>query len=122
LGTRNNGSAECLKGWRAEVRWQALAIVIPDVRGRCEVTLVGTPLSHECFLRRHRGSYYPAIRAGKGWFPSSGMPLAGLLYCGDWTFPGIGLPAVAASGMIAANTLAPVTKHLAMLPDLACIS
>lgn len=111
-----------LKGLRAEVMWQALERIIPDVRGRCEVTLVGTPLTHERFLRRHRGSYGPAIRAGKGWFPGSGTPLKGLLCCGDSTFPGIGLPAVAASGMITANTLAPVTKHLAMLQDIGCIS
>lgn len=30
---------------------------------------VGTPLTHERFLRRHRGSYGPAIRAGEGLFP-----------------------------------------------------
>lgn len=51
---------------RAEVMWQALERIIPDVRSRCEVTLVGTPLTHERFLRRHRGSYGPAIRAGEG--------------------------------------------------------
>lgn len=119
---RNSEEYGRLKGLRAEVMWQALERVIPDVRGRCEVTLVGTPLTHERFLRRHRGSYGPAIRAGKDWFPGSGTPLAGLLCCGDSTFPGIGLPAVAASGMIAANTLAPVSKHLAMLQDIGCIS
>ncbi|MUG99975.1 NAD(P)-binding protein [Scytonema sp. UIC 10036] len=100
---------------RAEVMWQALERVIPDVRSRLEVTLVGTPITHERYLRRHRGSYGPAIPAGKGFFPGSGTPLAGLLCCGDSTFPGIGLPAVAASGAIAANTLAPVHKHLKML-------
>jgi phytoene dehydrogenase-like protein len=114
---------------RAEVMWQALERIIPDVRSRsvsggesrCEVTLVGTPLTHERFLRRHRGSYGPAIRAGEGFFPGSGTPLPGLLCCGDSTFPGIGLPAVAASGMITANTLAPVHKHLEMLQDIGCI-
>ncbi|MEQ9668816.1 hypothetical protein [Coleofasciculus sp. G2-EDA-02] len=50
-----------------------------------------------------------------------GTPLPGLYCCGDSTFPGIGLPAVAASGMIAANTLAPVQKHLDMLRDIGCI-
>jgi Spx/MgsR family transcriptional regulator len=100
---------------RAEVMWQALERIIPDMRSRCDVTLVGTPLTHERFLRRQRGSYGPAIRAGQGFFPGSGTPLPGLLCCGDSTFPGIGLPAVAASGMIAANTLAPVQKHLKCL-------
>ena len=100
---------------RAEVMWKALEKVIPDIRSRCEVTLIGTPLTHERFLRRNRGSYGPAIRAGKALFPGSNTPLQGLMCCGDSTFPGIGLPAVAASGMIAANTLAPVGKHLEML-------
>jgi carotene isomerase len=103
---------------RAEVMWQALERIIPDIRSRCEVTLVGTPLTHERFLRRHQGSYGPGIAAGAGMFPGPSTPLPGLLCCGDSTFPGIGLPAVAASGMIAANTLAPVNKHLDMLQDI----
>jgi phytoene dehydrogenase-like protein len=105
---------------RAEVMWKAIERVIPDIRSRCEVTLVGTPLTHERFLRRHRGSYGPAIRAGEAFFPGSNTPLAGLFCCGDSTFPGIGLPAVAASGMIAANTLAPVQKHWEMLQEIGC--
>lgn len=35
--------------------------------------------------------------------------------CGDSTFPGIGVPAVAASGAIAANSLVPVWDHWKML-------
>ncbi|MDZ7969589.1 MAG: carotene isomerase, partial [Nostoc sp. DedSLP03] len=56
--------------------------------------------------------------AAKGLFPGHGTPLAGLMCCGDSTFPGIGLPAVVASGMIVANTLAPLSKHLAMLEEI----
>lgn len=100
---------------RAEVMWQALERIIPDIRSRSPVTLVGTPLTHERYLRRHHGSYGPAIQAGEGLFPGPQTPLPGLLCCGDSTFPGIGLPAVAASGMIAANTLVPVHKHLGLL-------
>jgi phytoene dehydrogenase-like protein len=107
-----------LKASRAAVMWQALERVIPDIRSRCEVTMVGTPLTHSRFLRRHRGSYGPAIQAGAGLFPGSNTPLAGLLCCGDSTFPGIGIPAVAASGTIAANTLVSVDKHLAMLDSI----
>lgn len=36
---------------------QALERFIPDVRTRTELCMVGTPLTHERFLRRHRGSY-----------------------------------------------------------------
>ena len=95
--------------------WQGLERIIPDIRSRCEVKLVGTPLTHQHFLRRHHGSYGPAIAAGKALFPGSTTPLAGLFCCGDSTFPGIGIPAVAASGAIAANTIAPLNRHLAML-------
>ncbi len=108
------------KEHRAEVLWRSLERVIPDVRSRCEVTLVGTPLTHERFLRRHRGSYGPALRAGQALFPGPKTPLPGLLCCGDSTFPGIGLPAVAASGMIAANTLAPIAQHWQMLEAIGC--
>jgi phytoene dehydrogenase-like protein len=40
------------------------------------------------------------------------------LCCGDSTFPGIGLPAVAASGMMAANTIVSVQQHLQLLNDI----
>lgn len=115
---RRTQEYEQQKQMRAEVMWQALERIIPDIRSRCEVTLVGTPLTHERYLRRHRGSYGPAIRAGEGLFPGPSTPLPGLMCCGDSTFPGIGLPAVAASGAIAANTLASVQQHLAMLKDI----
>ena len=100
---------------RAEVMWQALERVIPDIRARAELTLVGTPLTHQRYLRRHHGTYGPAHQAGKALFPGSTTPLSGLLCCGDSTFPGIGIPAVAASGAIAANTIAPLPKHLEVL-------
>jgi len=36
-------------------------------------------------------------------------------FFGDSTFPGIGLPAVAASGAVAANSLVPIWDHWKML-------
>lgn len=112
---RRSEAYTALKETRSHMMWQALEEVIPDVRSRCEVTLIGTPLTHARFLRRHRGSYGPALRAGKAVFPGSRTPIPGLWCCGDSTFPGIGLPAVAASGMITANTLASPQQHRAML-------
>jgi len=107
-----------LKAERAGVMWKALERVIPDIHDRVEVSLVGTPLTHERFLRRHRGSYGPAIAAGQGLFPSPTTPLKGLLCCGDSTFPGIGLPAVAASGFITANTLVSAQAQKQLLRDI----
>ncbi len=108
---RQSEEYQTLKEQRSQVMWQALERIIPDIRSRCEVTLVGTPLTHERFLRRYRGSYGPAIEAGKALFPGPTTPVEGLFCCGDSTFPGIGLPAVAASGMMVANTLASVDQH-----------
>ncbi|MGK7946996.1 MAG: phytoene desaturase family protein [Microcystaceae cyanobacterium] len=106
---RNSPEYTQLKKERAEPLWQALERIIPDIRSRCEVTLVGTPLTHQRFLRRYRGSYGPAMEAGR--FPSPLTPVSGLYCCGDSVFPGIGLPAVAASGMLVANTLASVSQQ-----------
>lgn len=50
------------------------------------------------------GSYGPGWRAGEAEFPGCVTPLKGLLHCGDSTLPGLGLPAVAASGMSAARS------------------
>ena len=118
---RRSDAYQQLKAERAEVMWQALGRVIPDIRSRCEVTLVGSPLTHERYLRCDRGSYGPAIRAGTGLFPGPTTPVKGLLCCGGSTFPGIGLPAVAASGMIAAHTITPVAQHLAMMASVSCL-
>ncbi|KAK3281303.1 hypothetical protein CYMTET_10900, partial [Cymbomonas tetramitiformis] len=112
---RNSPEYKALKKERAECLYAALENVIPDIRSRVEVEMIGTPLTHERFLRRHRGSYGPAIKAGQATFPGPGTSLPGLYCCGDSTQPGIGLPAVAASGMIAANTIAPVWKHWDLL-------
>ncbi|MEM9806865.1 MAG: NAD(P)/FAD-dependent oxidoreductase [Cyanobacteria bacterium P01_D01_bin.56] len=116
---RKSDEYEQLKQQRSEVMWRALERVIPDVRSRREVTLIGTPLTHSRFLRRHHGSYGPAVRAGKSIFPGPRTPIKHLWCCGDSTFPGIGLPAVAAGGMVLANTLAPIQKHKSMLQKLA---
>lgn len=115
---RRSEAYEQLKEERASVMWRALERIIPDIRSRCEVTLVGTPLTHERFLRRYRGSYGPAIAAGKGVFPGARTPVKGLWCCGDSTFPGIGLPAVAASGIMLANTFASLEQHFAFLEAL----
>ena len=86
---------------------------------------VGTPLTHKRFLNVEKGSYGPAIKAPGSTFPMHGTPVDGLVVCGDATFPGIGVPAVAASGMIAANSalgLETVPKHLGLLDRLEAIA
>jgi carotene isomerase len=90
---------------KAEPLFGALEKVIPDLRDRIVLELIGTPLTHSRYLRRHQGSYGPGIKAGKAMFPGCKTPIRGLYRVGDSTQPGIGVPAVAASGILCANTL-----------------
>ncbi|MFE4106919.1 phytoene desaturase family protein [Almyronema epifaneia] len=108
------------KSERAEPLYRALAKVIPDIRDRVEVELIGTPLTHQRFLHRYRGTYGPAIAAGAGLFPSCQTPIKGLYRVGDSTLPGIGVPAVAASGILCANTLVSPQQTATLLRQSRC--
>ncbi|MEG3850392.1 NAD(P)/FAD-dependent oxidoreductase [Microcoleus sp. herbarium19] len=90
---------------RSQSLFQALEKIIPDLRSRTVLESIGTPLTHARFLRRYQGTYGPAIAAGKGTWPGPQTPVKGLYRVGDSTMPGIGVPAVAASGILCANTL-----------------
>ncbi len=100
---RKSAEYQALKEERVGVLWRAMEKVIPDVRQRTKLALAGTPLTHERFLRRHRGTYGAAYRADEGRvFPGPATPLPGLFCCGDSNMPGVGVPAVVVSGMMAA--------------------
>ncbi len=90
---------------RSRSLFRALEKIIPDIRDRIILELIGTPLTHAYYLRRYQGTYGPAIPAGQGTFPGPKTPISGLYRVGDSTMPGIGVPAVAASGILCANTL-----------------
>ncbi len=113
-----------MKEKKAEALWLALERIIPDVRERSRrkgsVVEIGTPLTHRRFNRRYRGTYGPAPANGKDvWeLPGPKTPILGLLACGDTTFPGIGLPGVAASGTIAANTVVGPSSQLLLMEDM----
>jgi len=121
---------EAYKEERAECLWKAVERCIPDVRERAEFHIIGSPLAHEAFLRRDRGTYGMAWAAGNAApmagllgkalpfpFPNLKTPIDGLLRCGDSCFPGIGTPSAAASGAIAANTMNDVGSHIEMLQE-----
>ncbi|WP_377474314.1 MAG: NAD(P)/FAD-dependent oxidoreductase [Microcoleus anatoxicus] len=90
---------------RSQSLFKALEKIIPDLRRRIVLESIGTPLTHARFLHRYQGTYGPGIPAGKGTFPGPQTPVKGLYRVGDSTMPGIGVPAVAASGILCANTL-----------------
>ncbi len=48
---------EAYKEERAEVLFRAVERAIPDIKDRLEFKIIGSPLAHEAFLRRDRGTY-----------------------------------------------------------------
>ena len=68
-----------------------------------------------CVVLYYHYIYSPRVEAGKHTLPGHKTPLEGLYLTGDYTFPGIGVPATAASGAVTANTLVSVQQHNAML-------
>ncbi|MGG6266825.1 phytoene desaturase family protein [Leptolyngbya sp. AN10] len=90
---------------RSHSLFKAVQKVIPDLSDRIVLELIGTPLTHARYLRRYQGTYGAGIPAGQGLFPSCHTPIQNLYRVGDSTMPGIGVPAVAASGILCANTI-----------------
>jgi len=114
------GSAEynALKAERAEPLYVSIERFIPDIRERVQVEMIGSPLTHERFLRRHRGTYGPELRAGQADFPGAKTPVQGLFVCGDSCWPGIGVPAVAGSGIAAAHAIVGADKQAELLREM----
>eukprot|EP01036_Dinobryon_divergens_P025898 gene25898-34491_t len=88
---------------------RALDLPVGEIKERVEVALEGSPLTHERFLQRYKGTY------GAAWgsmLKGPTTPLRGLYLAGDSVFPGIGVPAVALSGASAANSIVNVVRHI----------
>lgn len=112
---RNSPEYKQLKEERAEVLWRAMESVIPDVRERVVLDLVGSPLTHERFLRRPMGTYGSAT---EDYLKDGSTPISNLVLAGDGIFPGIGIPAVAISGASAANAMVSPFKQWTTLDSL----
>lgn len=117
-GWQKDKHYEQKKREKAESLFRAVERIIPDVRDRIELEMIGTPLTHSRFLRRYKGTYGPAISAKAGRFPSGKTPIKGLHLVGDSTLPGIGVPAVAASGILCANSLVTLKESAGLLDQL----
>ncbi|GAB0497175.1 hypothetical protein MMPV_008499 [Pyropia vietnamensis] len=127
---RRDPAYAALKAERSAFLFDAVERVWPGAADRATVRLVGSPVTHARYLRRPTGSYGPAVvaqglmggvRSGGGALP---LPLPGgggvdrLVCVGDSIFPGIGVPAVAASGWMGANAVVEAAEHLALLDRL----
>ena len=111
----SSSTYEELKNSRAKPLWRAVESIIPDARDRTVLALVGSPLTHQRFLRRPYGTYGAAI---EDCLKDGSTPIANFVLCGDGVFPGIGIPAVALSGASAANALVGVWDQWKCLDDL----
>jgi phytoene dehydrogenase-like protein len=100
--SRTSQEYKDLKEKRAQVLWRAVESIIPDVRDRVVLELIGSPKTHERFLRRPVGTYGAAT---EDYLKDGSTPWENFVLAGDSIFPGIGVPAVALSGASAANTL-----------------
>ncbi len=101
----NESNYKNLKEERCSIFLKSLRKIIPDIDSRIEIKFLGTPLTHKKFTNTYCGSYGPALSAAEGLFPGCKTPVKNLLTCGASTFPGIGIPAVSASGAYAAEQI-----------------
>jgi phytoene dehydrogenase-like protein len=101
---------------RSQVLWRAVESIIPDVHERVLLDLTGSPLTHERFLRRVRGTYGAAT---EDYLQDGSTPIENLVLAGDSIFPGIGVPAVALSGASAANSMVSPWRQWNCLDSLA---
>ena len=106
---------EALKNARVSPLWRAIESVIPDARDRTVLALIGSPLTHERFLRRPYGTYGAAI---EDCLKDGSTPISNLVLAGDGVFPGIGIPAVALSGASAANGMVGVLDQWFCMDEL----
>ncbi len=107
-GRYSSPTYESLKNARVKPLWRAIESIIPDARDRTVLALVGSPLTHERFLRRPYGTYGASI---EDCLKDGSTPIQNLVLCGDGVFPGIGIPAVALSGASAANAMVSVWEQ-----------
>jgi phytoene dehydrogenase-like protein len=112
---RNSPEYQALKQERAAPLWRAVESIIPDVRNRTLLELIGSPLTHERFLRRPRGTYGSAT---EDYLKDGSTPFDTLVLASDGVFPGIGVPSVAIAGASAANSLVNVFQHWSSLNEL----
>jgi len=106
---------EALKNARAAPLWRAIESIYPDARDRTVLALLGSPLTHERFLRRPNGTYGAAT---EDCLKDGSTPIANLVLAGDGVFPGIGIPAVALSGASAANGMVGVVNQWMCMDEL----
>ncbi len=82
--------------------------ILPGLSKAVELKVLATPLTHERYLNRFKGSYGPLMKPGQNILqkPQNTTPIKNLFAAGDSTFPGQGVIAVTYSGVSCASYIA----------------
>jgi len=82
--------------------------ILPGLSKAIELKVLATPLTHERYLNRFKGSYGPLLKAGQNILqkPQNRTRIKNLFAAGDSTFPGQGVIAVTYSGVSCASYIA----------------
>ena len=82
--------------------------ILPGLSKAVELKVLATPLTHERYLNRFKGSYGPLLKPGQNILqkPQNTTPIKNLFAAGDSTFPGQGVIAVTYSGVSCASYIA----------------
>ena len=82
--------------------------ILPGLSKAVELKVLASPLTHERYLNRYKGSYGPLLKPGQNILqkPQNTTPVRNLYLTGDSTFPGQGVIAVTYSGVSCASYIA----------------
>jgi prolycopene isomerase len=82
--------------------------IVPELSSAIKLKVLATPLTHERYLNRYKGSYGALLKPGQTILqkPQNTTPVRNLYAVGDSTFPGQGVIAVTYSGVSCASYVA----------------
>ena len=82
--------------------------ILPGLSNAIELKVLATPLTHQRYLNRYKGSYGPLLKPGQYILqkPQNTTDIKNLFAAGDSTFPGQGVIAVTYSGISCASYIA----------------
>ncbi len=82
--------------------------ILPGLSKAIELKVLATPLTHQRYLNRFKGSYGPLLKPGQNILqkPQNSTSIKNLFATGDSTFPGQGVIAVTYSGVSCASYIA----------------
>ena len=105
---RKNGAYQNVKEAFAAKVISRTESILPGLANAIEVKVLATPMTHQRYLNRFKGSYGPLLKPGQNILqkPQNTTRIKNLFAAGDSTFPGQGVIAVTYSGVSCASYIA----------------